>query len=508
MSTTRRAFNTDPDLARRLSENLARATGLGAEDRQLIMALRDLYAGGDVRYLNFYGPPGTIETIPYHVVAGRAERAGGMSMPDLTNRVVFVGFSDLYDPGQPDRFYTVFTRDDGVDLSGVEIAATAFANLLAGRAIAPADTWIAALILLAFGLAVGGCAYLLPAIAGVPGALSLGVGYGIAAQYAFSAADHWLPLATPILIQLPAAVFVGLATQYLLERRQKRRVTQTISYYLPESVAKELTRTGFDPASLNKIVQGTCLATDMAGFTSISERLGPEELASFMNAYFEALAEPLKRHKADVTEFHADTIMCAWLTPDGDVAARRHAALAALDVIRTVREFGRDRSLNTFTARVGLENGRFYLGHAGGGGRLSYSILGDCANTASRLEGLNKQLGTNLLATESAVAKLDDLLTRPLGLFRFVGKSEARPVLEVLGSNTTASPEQRDICDSFAEALDAFQAGRWAAAASLFESHLVRFAQDGPAKFFLERCRSYQTDPPAEDPAIVRLDSK
>ncbi|NTU61189.1 MAG: CHASE2 domain-containing protein, partial [Caldiserica bacterium] len=84
----------------------------------------------DHRVLNFYGPPGSITTIPYHVAATDGAPDAGLNLPDLTGKVVFVGFSDLYDPGQPDRFYTVFTNADGVDLSGVEIAATAFGNLL------------------------------------------------------------------------------------------------------------------------------------------------------------------------------------------------------------------------------------------------------------------------------------------------------------------------------------------------------------------------------------------
>ncbi len=95
-------------------------------------ALAGLYEGGDQRYLNFYGPPGSIPNIPYNAVFNDG------STTDFNGKVVFIGLSDLYDPGQPDRFYTVFTNDDGVDLSGVEIAATAFANMLTDRSLRPA----------------------------------------------------------------------------------------------------------------------------------------------------------------------------------------------------------------------------------------------------------------------------------------------------------------------------------------------------------------------------------
>ncbi|MGD8630123.1 MAG: CHASE2 domain-containing protein, partial [Gammaproteobacteria bacterium] len=129
MQTLHDAFASDPGLGARLRNALARDTGMVAltpDERRLLTALTGLYEGDANRYLNFYGPPGSIPNIPYNVVM----QADAGSVPDFTGKVVFVGFSDLYDPGQPDRFYTVFTNEDGVDLSGVEIAATAFGNLL------------------------------------------------------------------------------------------------------------------------------------------------------------------------------------------------------------------------------------------------------------------------------------------------------------------------------------------------------------------------------------------
>ncbi len=102
-----------------------------AHERTLLRALLGLYARHPHRLLNFYGPPGTIKTIPYQTVIHGIDSNQGNNELDLQGKTVFVGFSDLYDPGHPDRFYTVFTGDDGVDLSGVEIAATAFGNLLA-----------------------------------------------------------------------------------------------------------------------------------------------------------------------------------------------------------------------------------------------------------------------------------------------------------------------------------------------------------------------------------------
>ena len=137
MGKLRLIFNKDQNLGKILREMLANENNpdISSADRLRVEALVGLYEGGDQRNLNFYGTPGSITTIPYHLVADSQKADSGLKVPDLKGKVVFVGFSDLYDPGQPDRFYTVFTNDDGVDLSGVEIAATSFCNLLTDRSL-------------------------------------------------------------------------------------------------------------------------------------------------------------------------------------------------------------------------------------------------------------------------------------------------------------------------------------------------------------------------------------
>ncbi len=507
----RQRFRSNSSLVTKIDRLLAQGedAGLSAGDRGLLKSLARLYAGPDQRYLNFYGPPGTVPNIPYSAVINGAHPHVDPAALDFSNKVVFVGFSDLFDPGQPDRFFTVFTRDDGVDLSGVEIIATAFGNLLTDRTLKPADTVTTIVLLLGFGTILGVTVYLLTALVGVPAALSIGASYLFAAQYAFNTADLWLPVATPILVQLPLAVFIGLLGQFLLERHRQKVYSKAVSYYLPDDVARELTDKELDPSSLNRVVYGACLATDMSGFTAISETMPPDELAAFMNAYFDELAEALRNHGVDVTEFHADAIMCAWTADDPDALERRRVILASLAVVDAVNRFSarvRDVDLN---GRVGLDEGQLYVGHTGGGGRMGYSIVGDCANTASRLEGLNKHLGTHILATRQMVKNAEDLLLRPLGSFNLVGKGEPSEVVEILGLAEDATESEHRSCARFAEALGLYRQQRWSAAAERYASILHDDPGDGPSAFYLARCRAYQTETPSEDdPTIVYMESK
>ncbi|TDG12418.1 adenylate/guanylate cyclase domain-containing protein [Seongchinamella unica] len=471
-----------------------------------IAALEALYSGDEHRYLNFYGPPGTIRNLSYQEVVNSPESIGRT----LQDTVVFVGYSDLYDPGQPDRFYTVYTRDDGVDLAGVEIAATAFANLLHDEALKPLSTAFTLVVLTTVSLLFAIAAYMLPAALGVVVSLVLWIGYAALAQWQFGQ-SHWLPLAVPLLVQAPLAVFLGVFGQYRFERQRGQRISEAINYYLPEHIAKEFAAGRIDPDSANDVSYGTCLATDMAGFSTIAQDMNPRELAVLLNEYFEVLANALNAHKVDVTEFRADAIMCAWLGDESGETPRRRAIQAALEARRVIAGFGKQYGASIAGLRVGLESGWFYVGHAGGGGHFVYSIVGDCANTASRLEGLNKYLGTQIIASAEVVNDLDGFLCRPLGLFQLKGKDKATDVYEILGELGEDAGET-DWLPTFGAALTAFQENRLETARDAFKAVLSVRPDDGPSRFFLDQCgQLLQEDAPVESmsvPRIISMDSK
>jgi adenylate cyclase len=507
----RRMFRDDASLEQRVERAIERmySENKNGEARKLLTALVALYAGPDNYYINFYGPPGTIQTLPYESLLTEKESEAANEKNSLSDHMVFVGYSDLYDPDQPDRFYTSFTGQDGVDLSGVEIMATAYANLLTQRTLLPSSPLSWALIVCAFGLVIGILVYLLPATLAVPAAVGLTVLYAAALQWRFNAADLWLPLATPALVQLPLALLIGLMGQYLLERRKERQITQAIRYYLPENVVRDLSERQVDPTTLNRVVFGTCLATDMSDFIALAESKSPQELAVFMNAYFDALAQALKRHDVDVMEFRADMIMCAWVAPVRSPAICHKGMRAAIEVRDIITRFAEQHGSRHFKPRVGLHDGDVYVGHTGGGGRFLYSIVGDAANTAARLESLNKHLGTQVLAAESVARDADEILARPLGAFRLRGKVEPTSVFEILGRRDSVTSKHLDRCAQFAEGLAAFQRKDWATAAALFESMTKRFVEDGPSRYYWLRCQKYAGEPPPDDwPAVIHMEEK
>ncbi len=286
-------------------------------------------------------------------------------------------------------------------------------------------------------------------------------------------------------------------------------MTRAIRYYLPENLVRDLTERQVDPTTLNRVVFGTCLATDMSDFITLAESKSPQELAVFMNEYFDALAQALKRHGVDVMEFRADMIMCAFIAPVRSPAVCRRGMEAAIEVSEIITRFAQEHGSRHFNPRVGLQDGDVYVGHTGGGGRFLYSIVGDTANTAARLESLNKHLGTHVLAAESVVQDSDGLLLRPLGSFRLRGKTEPTSVFEILGRKDSAGAEQMDLCSQFAEGLAVFQRKEWLRAASLFEAITKNFVDDGPSRFYWACSQKYANETPMYDgPAVIQMDEK
>ena len=511
MTGIRGVISERPTLVDNLSAELAQpwVAAESAETRRLLHALVAMYTGSNERYLNFYGPPGTIRTVPYHAIIRGPDQNVTADQLDLTDQVVFVGFSDLYDPGQPDRFYTVFTDEDSIDLSGVEIAATAFGNLLHDESLQTPDAITTLAILFCFGLMITMVIYFTPASLGVPASIAVAAAYTYYAQVLFDGNQLWLPLATPILLQFPLALIVGLLAQYLQQRHKVKHISEAISLYVPAEISRALTDSDLAPESIDQVTFSTCLATDMQGFSTMAEHMRPGELAEFLNDYFDTLARPLSDHDVTVTEFRADAIMCAWTGDESDPEIRRKPILASLQAADAIEDFKARHDAFEASLRIGLETGEVYVGHSGGGGHFVYSIVGDCANTASRIEGLNKHVGSQILATASTIEGIDGLLLRPIGHFVFVGKTEALPIFEILSLTSEATRQQTELCERFASGIELFMDSNWKAASKVFKSILKTFPHDGPSRFYATQCQQrLRADSLPETPWVINMSQK
>ena len=467
-------------------------TDLTASEKNKLAALIRAYSTAS-RFLNHYGPARTIPAIPYSTLLQSTE-----TVPDLNNKVVFVGGRDPF-RGQPDRFYTVYSNENEVDISGVEIAATAFANLLTGTSLWQLSGWGQLALVSVFGGIVGALAVGLGVVQALTAVTAVALMYYLLSQWLFNEYYLWLPLMIPLLIQLPGALLLGLLAQYRLSKYAAENITVALRGYIPELVVQQLSERPDPLAPI--VIYGTCLCSDIEGYTALSEKLEPKQLTELTNEYYRLIGEPVDRYHGTRLDIVGDGMTCVWPSTEANSKVRLNACLAALAMQQALTEFHQQNSDYELSTRIGLHAGPLAIGNMGGGGHYMYGVAGDVPNTASRIESLNKWLDTRLLAEQSVVFGLNDLLLRPVGRFQLKGKRSTNTVFEIISLYSESSSEQQDLARRFAEALMVYEARQWDAATEAFRALVNDYPDDGPSRFYLKHSQFCS-------PAVIKMNEK
>ena len=495
-------FSKEPLIGDRLLKELRNSKTLFADlnRRQTLTSLIKMYQGDNSRFLNLYGPPRSIHTIPYYqLVQSHEKRPMDRGHFDFRAKAVFIGLSERLRPEQKDGFHTVFSQPSGLDISGVEIAATAFANLLENMPVKPLGLGANIIVIFVWGIVLGLLCYLLPTAGSLIFTIGLSLLYLISAQYQFKYAGTWYPIVIPLFFQVPFSVFSALAWKYIDTNKERENIRKALGYYLPKKLADQLARNIADLKTSGQIVYGTCLFTDIEQYTTLSESMEPTELHTFMNKYFEAIFEPVTQHAGIVAEIQGDSMLAIWGAPNPDATLRKQACLAALGISSAVHRFNQTCNSIHLPTRIGLHSGSMFLGNVGAIDHYEYRPTGDIVNTASRIEGLNKYLNTKKLVSRDVLDQLDGFLTRELGTFLFVGKSRPVIVHELICQVGDSSEQQKMLCTTFAEALFAYRSRCWEEAWKWFYELKNIHGKDGPSTFYLKLCEKYRESPPMED---------
>jgi adenylate cyclase len=495
VSTIRRAFMSDARLAAAARAELARAR-LPPERAAALAALLDVYSGPTSRYLNLYGPARAVPTLPYDRALESADTFG------IDGKTVFVGVSEPHQPEQQDDFYSVFSRSTGENLSGVEIGATAFANLREQRALALLPMPLHLLVVALLGALFAAFAAF-PSLRGALTAHAVGAAsYAVLAYWSFATHNIWLPLAVPLILQMPAAVAATVWWHYRELAAQRERVRTALGYYVPAAVAGKIAEQSLSIGAGGQLLHGTCLFTDAEQYTAVAERLTPEELAALMNDYYRAIFGVVRAHGGEISDTAGDSMVAVWATARPDATARLRAAQAALGIVAAVDEFNAGNRAERLPTRVGLDSGALLLGNIGAEQRYEYRAIGDIVNTASRIQALNQALGTRVLISGATLEGIDSLRTRPLGTFLLRGKRLPVSVHEPLAPSSPLDERE------FAEALGALRAGQWHDAHRRFAALAERSPDDGPSRYYEALTAGYRSEPPAGWTGVIRVDLK
>ncbi len=475
----------NPGLVRHLEELLQQQVRHTTDPDQYedLLALTSLYLGPTHPYLNFYGPPGSIPTYPVQNLIGPQDEAVDWS--HFRDKAVFVGYSGDYQPRQQDGFYTVFSQPNGLDLSGVEIAATAYANLRHQETLKH-NPVLATTLLLVFGLCIVLLLRNLPGLSGIA-AGGLFSGACFVGVYALFCLQHrWLPWFIPLAVQMPVAMITTQVSHYRQIRNSRERLRQLFGYYLPGDVIDRLIKDNRQPHNQVDSAFGVCLATDAANYTALAENMAPEALQQYLNRYFELLFTPIRYRQGVVSDVIGDAMLAIWPANEADPDLPQQACLAALEIDELIRISDLEPKLVT---RMGLHCGDIVMSHVGAIDHFEYRAVGDIVNTSSRIENLNKQLGTRILASDDFVRHLHGIVTRELGQFMVAGKQQPLTLYEIAATESQADPETLELHEAFARALSEWQNGDRERANRQFEKILDAFPNDGPSQYYQQQFR-------------------
>jgi adenylate cyclase len=479
-------------------------------DGRLVAGSRSVAADADGSLrLRYYGRQRTFRHLPAdHAVAAGLDLARGrppsIDLSIFRGRIVLVGATApaLFD------FTSVPTART---FPGVEVHATALANMMHGHRIARAPALTLAAIL--FFACAAPLLFVHRRPTWIAAAFAIVLALWIGAIFFAFARGVWIHAAAPSAV-LAGALVASLGANYLTEGRQRRLVKSIFEKYVSPRVVErlvehpELVRLGGERRTL------TCFFLDLEGFTGMSEALPPERVVETANRYLNAATLEIWKTEGTVDKYVADAIVAFWGAPEPLPDHARRACEAAWRVRQAVAEVAavdEREGRKPLRARIGLNTGEVVVGNVGAERQFNYTVMGDEVNLASRLEGANKLFGTGIILSERTIREAGEgIVAREVGSVRVLGRQRAIRVYELLGLAGEAPAEVVEAVRLRAQAMEAFLKGDWDRAEELFEcSRLPGRMEDRLTDLSKQWCRELKASGVSDGAGhVIRLESK
>jgi class 3 adenylate cyclase len=296
----------------------------------------------------------------------------------------------------------------------------------------------------------------------------------------------------------------------VVQLRENQRVRETFGKYIdPRVVEGLIDRPALTAAEGQRRVM-TVLFCDMQGFASLSEGMTPQGLVKVMNRYLSIMSEPIRTNRGIIDKYVGDGIMAYWGPPFIDEADHaRFACLAALEMVERIATLRqeipellgvRGTPMEKCELRIGVATGEALVGSIGSEVMMSYTVMGDVVNLASRLEGANKTYGTrNLVSDRTIAAAGDALAVREVDRVVVAGHTHSEVIFEILGRKGESTPQQLSSRDNYLEGLAAYRERRWDDALRALNASLEAVPGDGPSMTLLRRVERLKANPPSPD---------
>lgn len=425
----------------------------------------------------------------------------------LKNKVVLVGATF---PESKDWEFTPFYLGTRIyskseyPMYGVHVHKNIASTIISGRTIPPVTgrmTFALIVLMAVLSMLVN---YRFKGFSGLFLSIALILGYLVAAVLFFIEKRYLIPLVAPAFATVTMSYISAVTWNFLSERRQKAQIRGAFAHYVPGKVVSELLK---NPDMLQlggeeRVM--TVIFSDVAGFTSISEKLTPQQLVVLLNEYLTAMTDIVLAHDGIIDKYEGDALMAEFGAPLPDEQHALKACHAALDMqvkLREMREKWKAEGRPELSARVGINSGPMVIGNMGSREIFDYTVMGDNVNLSSRLEGANKVYGTLIMCAEATrLMVADAIVTRELDVIRVKGKTEGVKIHEIVArASDDIGEDRRRLLDTYTRGLEFWKARRWQEGADLFRAALEIDPEDGPSKLYLERCEEFIANPPGDD---------
>ena len=319
--------------------------------------------------------------------------------------------------------------------------------------------------------------------------------------YAWTSAQLVLPIAAPVLLVV-LLFALQMTYGFFVESRGKRQLAHLFGQYVPPELVEEMSKK-MDEINLDgEMREMSVLFSDVRGFTTISESLEPKELTDYINAFLTPITKVIHDNRGTIDKYMGDAVMAFWGAPLEDKQHALHALNAAINIVERMhllREEFAEKQWPEIHVGIGVNTGIMNVGNKGSEFRVDYTILGDAVNLGSRLEGLTKLYGVDIITSESTRHEVPEFEYRELDRVRVKGKDKPVTIYEPLGLLENVDKAERKLLRQFHIGIKQYRAQNWDAA----EREIFSLSQLDPDrkiyKIYLDRIMHFRQEPPGEN---------
>ncbi|MDC7124298.1 MAG: adenylate/guanylate cyclase domain-containing protein [Spirochaetales bacterium] len=293
------------------------------------------------------------------------------------------------------------------------------------------------------------------------------------------------------------------------EMASMKRGLRYFNRYVPSKLVRKLVESGQGAEIGGALKEMTLLFTDIESFTTISEGISADKLMVYLSDYFNVLSTEILRTNGTIDKYIGDAVMAFWNAPTDIAFHQEQACSAALNIKKTIEKFAPEwKAMNipVFKTRIGIHSGVAVVGNVGSAERMNYTAIGDVVNNCSRLEGLNKIYGTEIIISDTVAKNLGKkYLYRPLEKVVPKGKTTVETIYELVNYRDESSSSEIDFVEYFTKAFEAYHKRKWKKALYYFVSAGKINSKDKILFYYIRNCRAYLKEEPSNDWNGVRL---